>query len=383
MDRPDRRILSLLAALSTFPAALAGAQDSAQLERELAALRGQIEQLQRRLDADLAQREPGQQALAEAERALAEAEQEQRAVRQRLEQTNARISALASRIKATEAAFEQTTRRLSAQLELVYRQGMPSRLKVLLNQQDPRLLRRQLAYHGHLAAERVALSSELQALQQTLATDRAQLEQERLGLAELEATLAAAATRLAQERAARDRALVELDTRIQADSERIAQLRRDADELAGLIEELARALEDVPMDVEVPSILDLAGTLPPPLEGRRIHDFGDRRSGEVRWTGWLLAAPAGAEVRAIAHGRVAYADWLRGYGMLIILDHGEGVISLYGHNETLLRGVGSWVSPGDVIAAVGRSGGSDADALYFEIRRDGQPTDPAAWLADS
>lgn len=380
MRRRERIVFPVLAALLTILGSAAQAQDAAELERELVEIRRQIEQIQARLDADLKQRDSGQQALAEAERALAAAGRAREETRVRLRQTIDNMAILGARIEATEAAVGESAERLAAQLRLVYQQGAPSRLQLLLNQQDPRLLRRHLAYHGHLSRQRLALIEDLQRLRQSQLVDQAGLEREQASLAELEASQAETAARIERERANRDRALREINARIATDSERIEQLQRDAEELKALIEEIARALEDIPMDIEVPSILELAGYLAPPLEGRLLQRFGDSRGGEMRWTGWLLAAPAGAEVRAIAHGRIAYADWLRGYGMLAIIDHGDGVMSLYGHNETLFRGVGSWVGPGDVIASVGRSGGADVDALYFEIRRDGQPVDPSTWL---
>lgn len=381
MARGERRVFALLAALLTVLGLGAWAQDPAELERNLEQIRAQIERIQARLDADLQARDAGQQALAEAERALAAAVQARRETRARLRQTTASIQTLRASIERGRAAVAETAERMAAQLQLVYQQGAPSRLQLLLNQQDPRRLRRHLAYHGHLSRQRLALIEDLQRRQRALRADQGELEAEQASLTALEASQAETAARIERERANRDQALREINERISSDSERIAQLRRDAEELEALIEELAQALKEVPMDVEVPSILELAGTLSPPLQGRLIQRFGDPRGGELRWTGWLLEAPAGAEVRAIAHGRVAYADWLRGYGMLAIIDHGDGVMSLYGHNETLLRGVGSWVNPGDVIASVGSSGGADVEGLYFEIRRDGQAVDPSAWVS--
>ncbi|MFW5815760.1 MAG: murein hydrolase activator EnvC family protein [Wenzhouxiangella sp.] len=377
----ELRASALLAAVLTVFGLDAWAQDPAELERNLEEIRTQIERIQARLDADLQKRDAGQQALAEAERALAKAVQARRETRDRLQQTTASIRSLSARIERGRVAVAETAERLSTQLKLVYQQGMPSRLQLLLNQQDPRRLRRHLAYHGHLSRQRLALIEQLQGQQRLLLADQDELEGEQASLTALEASQAETAARIERERANRDQALRQISRRISSDSERIARLRGEAEELEALIDELARALREVPMDVDVPSILELAGTLEPPLQGRLIQRFGDPRGGELEWTGWLLEAPAGAEVRAIAHGRVAYADWLRGYGMLAIIDHGDGVLSLYGHNETLLKGVGSWVNPGDVIAAVGSSGGADTDGLYFEIRRDGQAVDPSAWVS--
>jgi septal ring factor EnvC (AmiA/AmiB activator) len=117
-----------------------------------------------------------------------------------------------------------------------------------------------------------------------------------------------------------------------------------------------------------------------PVEGPVKHAFGQSRAGGLRWQGWLIGAATGEDVIAVAYGRVAFADWLRGYGLLLIIDHGEGFMSLYGHNESLLHEAGDWVEPGEVISVVG-TGASNNQGLYFELRKDGKVIDPAVWLA--
>jgi septal ring factor EnvC (AmiA/AmiB activator) len=110
------------------------------------------------------------------------------------------------------------------------------------------------------------------------------------------------------------------------------------------------------------------------------YAFGQARTGGSRWQGWLIESAAGAEAHAVAYGRVAFADWLRGYGLIMIIDHGQGFLSLYGHNESLLQEVGAWVEPGEIISIVGSNPGSD-QGLYFELRKNGKALDPAAWIA--
>ena len=112
-----------------------------------------------------------------------------------------------------------------------------------------------------------------------------------------------------------------------------------------------------------------------------MHDFGQPRvGGKLKWNGVVLAAPRGREVRAVYHGRVAFADWLAGMGLLVIVDHGEGYMTLYGYNETTLKNTGDWVAPGDVIATVGDSGGQSQSGLYFELRRGTKPENPRRWV---
>jgi len=150
-----------------------------------------------------------------------------------------------------------------------------------------------------------------------------------------------------------------------------------------LLEQLRKALSDIPPDIgDLQPFGKLLGKLSLPARGRISHHFGSRRStGKLRWQGITIDASEGNEVRAIYHGRVAFADWLRNFGMLIIIDHGDGYMSLYAHNQALYRDVGEWVDQGDVIATIGNSGGQDQSGLYFEIRHNGTPADPSRWIA--
>lgn len=357
----------------------AHATDQAELEARLEQLRKEILRIQARLDSDLASRDEIQLELAQAERAVTEAERRRRTTEQSLLETTARISELEGRIESINAEAAEVSELLARQLRLAHQQGGQSRLKLMLNQDDPRALGRQMAYHGYLSRSRLALLVELEALHQRLRDSRGELDREMHQLGELEARQRMELGSLEVARTERDTAMRRLEQRIESQSSQLAAMEGDAEELEHLIEQLARALRDIPMDIEVPSILTLQGQLPLPVQGPLKRRFGDARGGELRWNGWLIDAEAGAVVRAIAHGRVAYGDWLRGYGMLLIIDHGDGIMSLYGHNESLLRRVGDWVGPGDEIAIVGQSGGT-GPGLYFELRRDGRPLNPVAWL---
>ncbi|MGY6554598.1 MAG: murein hydrolase activator EnvC family protein [Wenzhouxiangella sp.] len=372
-------LLGLLGTLIA-PMPLAWASESDELEARLDQLRAEIAQIQTRLDADLASRDALRLELAQAERQVAEADRTRRATADEISHTQSQIAESEERIVAISLQATEVSTVLGAQLRLAHQQGGQSRLKLMLNQDDPRELARQMAYHGYLSRARLALLAELASLNQQLVESRAGLH---LALAQL----AALETRQRQEleavqaaRAERDQALARLQAQIESQAAQLSAMERDAAELESLIAELAQALRDIPMDIEVPSILSLQGQLPRPVQGPLLRRFGDARGGELRWNGWLIGATAGASVRAIAHGRVAYADWLRGYGMLLILDHGDGVMSLYGHNESLLHRVGDWVAAGDEIAVVGDSGGGEP-GLYFELRRDGRPLNPLQWLA--
>ena len=358
---------------------VAWAADPAELESRLEQLRADIARIQSRLDADLASRDELQLELARSERLVAEADRNLRITESALVDTQAGIDDTEARIAAITSEMSDLLEMLGTQLRLAYQQGGQSRLKLLLNQDDPRQLARQMAYHGYLSRARLALLADLEALQHRLHDSRAELTRELARLSQLETRQTADIRALQIARQERDQAIESLQGRIDSQAAELVAMEHDAAELEALIEELARALRDIPMDIEVPSILSLQGQLPLPVQGPLTRRFGEARGGELRWNGWLIGAAAGAAVRAIAHGRVAYADWLRGYGMLLILDHGDGVMSLYGHNESLLHQVGDWVAAGDEIAIVGQSGGGEP-GLYFELRRDGRPENPNVWL---
>ena len=159
------------------------------------------------------------------------------------------------------------------------------------------------------------------------------------------------------------------------------QLQRDRQELEELLEAIEQAVVELQLPEDYQPFASTRGTLAWPVDGRRRNSFGaSRGAGGMRWHGINLAAAEGSAVRAIHHGRVVYADWLRGSGLLLILDHGDGYMSLYAHNQSLLKEVGEWVAPGTPISTVGNSGGLDRAGLYFEIRKDGKPVDPVVWM---
>jgi septal ring factor EnvC (AmiA/AmiB activator) len=159
----------------------------------------------------------------------------------------------------------------------------------------------------------------------------------------------------------------------------LARMKREQGGLEKLLKELKRAIQRFPPDNNT-EFGRLRGKLAWPVRGRLVAQFGDTRGGSVKWDGVLLSVERGAEVRAVYSGRVVYADWLPGLGLLTIIDHGGGYLSLYGHNDRLYKAVGERVSSGEPIAAAGDSGGRSQPELYFEIRRRGKPVDPGPWF---
>jgi septal ring factor EnvC (AmiA/AmiB activator) len=256
-----------------------------------------------------------------------------------------------------------------------------SRLKLILNQASPAQLGRMLAYYDYINRAQVSKISGLKEALTTLDTMQQSIDQELSWLEMVQTEQRAVMDQLDQQRKQRRTLLVELDERIDDGESRLRDLERNQQDLETLLERLANVLADIPADLgKHLGVARQKGRIPMPVKGPVHHAFGQSRGGGLHWQGWLITAEAGSEVGAVAYGRVAFADWLRGYGLLIIIDHGEGFMSLYGHNESLLYEAGDWVESGDIISVIGVRTESD-QGLYFELRKNGKSVDPADWLA--
>ena len=187
-----------------------------------------------------------------------------------------------------------------------------------------------------------------------------------------------------EERAQRAKVLDELDTALKDQHARLAALGKDEKAMIDLIAKLRDIFADIPKQLAgAEPFAQLRGRLSWPIRGQVVSGFGSRENGDQTSAGLLIAAKEGSEVHAVSHGRVVYADWLRGYGLLLIVDHGDGYLSLYGYNEALLKDVGDWIDAGDAVATSGDSGGRKSPGLYFELRYQGKAVDPRGWLKPS
>ena len=390
--------LALAAIVVAHAATGFAAKDGAASEHELRELRGRIEKLQ----ADLAAaekssgeaadqlRESGK-AVSEAHRALFELSQRRRALEGELEVIAKRDRETRSGISAQEALAGKL-------LRLQYQQGAPDRLRLALEGRDPATVARHIEYYNYVQRSRAELIGQLRRKSEELASLARDAAARREELAQNEAARAAEARVLERERAARAAAVARLAGEVAKGRREIGKLKRDEVRLTKLVEEIARALAarrpegrpapgkriDSVADASVASkaFESLRGRLKLPVLGELASRYGSPRdeSGST-WKGLFIRAVSGETVRAVADGRVVYADWLRGFGNLLILDHGKGYMSLYAYNEGLLRQVGEKVRGGEPVAQVGASGGSAESGLYFELRRDGKPFDPLRWVA--
>jgi septal ring factor EnvC (AmiA/AmiB activator) len=305
-----------------------------------------------------------------------------REIRRQLAAGRAREVELRADMERANAELAAHRAALEWQLRLAYATGREEWLRLALTQQDPLALSRRVVYYGYITRQRSTLLQQVQTQLQTLETAAAALREQMTALAELATRQEARLGELSTARQVRARAVQTLERDLDSRQEKVARLRRDARSLSELMDRLERerqapAGSAAPFPDTAPArqLKDL------PLRGRMVARFGQPRAGGLlRWDGLMLAAPAGSEVRAVRGGRVVYADWLPGMGLLLVVDHGGGYMSLYGHNQDLRKQVGEPVVQGEVISRVGDSGGQSNPGLYFEVRRNGKPIDPRGWV---
>ncbi len=358
------------------------ADDRAQKERELEQVRQRIQKLRGTIDADIEERDSVTARLRDIERLLGSVRRNLNNLRTERESAEARRRALIEQQQERAAELARERDGLAAQLRAAYMNGREERLKLLLSQRDPAIIGRQSVYYRYFTESRVAHIERVETHLAELARIEAEVAAESARLAELELRRSGELESLEKGRERRREIVAALEQRIQQGGSQMSGLQRQEQALIKLLEELERVLAEFPVQSQQP-FAELKGKLGWPVKGALLGDFGRPRSGQsMKWNGVLIAADRGVQVRAVAHGRVAYADWLPGLGLLLVLEHGDGYLSLYGHNERLDHAAGDWVDAGDVLGTVGDSGGQLQPALYFEIRHQRTPLNPHRWLAD-
>jgi murein hydrolase activator len=387
----------MLLALLPLAVAAAPAPRSAASEQELRELRGRIDRLQ----ADLAHAEKSSgeatDQLRESGKAVSEAQRALFALAQQRKALEGELAGIGRREAETRAGIAQQEALAAKLLRLQHRQGAPDRLRLALEGRDAATVSRHMTYYQYIQRARAGLIGELRAKGEQLAALQQEALARRDELAQNEAEQASETRKLERERAARAAVVTKLAGEIARNRREIGKLKRDEARLAKLVEEIAKALAARPAQGgkrgrAVDDVADastsarpfdaLKGRLKLPVRGELINRYGTPReeSGST-WKGLFIRAADGDMVHAVADGRVVYADWLRGFGNLLILDHGKGYMSLYANNDGLLRQVGEKVRSGDPLASVGNAGVQPDSGLYFELRRDGKPFDPMRWVA--
>ncbi len=390
------------------------AQDPAATRAQIEAARQDIAELQKVLKQIREEKTGLERQLKSTETEIGELEKEIDALQQQIRDSERELRQLDEEKTTLEGARREQQRLIAQQARATYLSGRQEYVKLLLNQQHPEKFSRTVTYYEYLSRARFEqidtfnrTLAQLRQVEADIADGRAALESQRRSLAERHTALTAARqerranlTALDRQYASREQKLAErqqdrqqLERVLKTIEETLARQAREAEEarqraLAAAREAQLRQTQSQPSAPQVLAgapvagpFLQAKGRLPWPVDGRLVARYGAPRHGDARatWDGVLIGAPAGATVRAVHGGRVVFADWLRGAGLLVIVDHGQGYLSLYGHNQSLLRNAGDLVRAGEPIATVGNSGGQDDPALYFAIRQNGRPSDPAQW----
>ncbi len=364
----------LLASLLVAGAAHASKQDDlAKLHKRIAALQQDFEKTNDSKSEAADGLRESERAISDSNRTLHELSLQQQTANRELAQLQQRAAAMDREMQGQQAMLGR----------LLYQQyldgGEQEYLKLLLNNDDPNQVARELRYYEYIARNRASTLKSLRSglLKLQAVTDLSRQKSEEI--AALRAEEQTQKKHLEQDKRARQQMLSKIALQLKQQRRELGRLQHNESRLSQLVDKLANILPDGGMNQS--PFKSLKGRLALPVKGQLSHQFGARRpESGMLWTGWFLRTPASQPVKAVAGGSVVYADWLRGYGNLLIIDHGNGYMSLYGNNETLYKQVGDSLHGGDTIAAVGSSGGNEDSGLYFELRFEGKPFDPKPWM---
>jgi septal ring factor EnvC (AmiA/AmiB activator) len=347
--------------------------DAATATAKLAEVRGRIAALTARLGDELKDRDALAARLREAELTITVKRRQLDGLRAEQAAIERHRGELVSEQARNQSALDAERASLAAEIRAAYMIGQQEQIKLLLNQNDPASTGRMLAFYGYFARARSARIDAIRMRVSRLQELTADVQEASAKLGVLESATLADMKDLQHARAQRLAALGAVKAQVESGTDELSRLKREEQAEEALLADLARVLQDFPVEAQQ-SFDTLRGRLPWPVPGK----MNVGRSGPPR-NGVLIDAAPGTKVRAPYFGRVVYADWLQGLGLLLIIGHGGNYMTLYGHAEVLYKSVGDWVAPGDVIAALRDSGGGSPQ-LYFEIREGRKALDPKLWL---
>ncbi len=402
------RALCLVLLASLFAPAMA--DERAQTQQQLEQAQKDIAELNK-LMKQLQQEKSGvQKQLKKTETEMGQLEKQTKELKKELNNGETELKRLDEEKKKLQDARIEQQRLIGIQARAAYQSGRQEPLRLLLNQQQPEKISRTLTYYEYLGQARLEQLAAFNETLRQLANVELDIVQQQNQLGEQKAALDQRHQQLADLRQQRKQALAKLNSDYSARDRKLKARQQEQAELAKVLKTIEETLARQAREAEEARLLALReqqqssaspggqlvsssgasyggpfskakGKLPWPINGRLLAKFGGPRGGDARstWDGVLIGAAAGSSVHAIHGGRVVFADWLRGAGLLVILDHGGGYLSLYGHNQSLLKNAGDLVEAGEAISTVGNSGGQDQPALYFAIRQQGKPSNPAQW----
>lgn len=383
MNKPDLKkglkhgcLILVLFFAGVLPTWAAAPQSPEEAQQQIQKIQTEMKKLRSWLDEVKSEKTSIEASLEDQEKAIQKLLEQIKTLQENIAKGEKQLSDLQRQQQQLQLSIQQQNEQIAAQLRAVYRSGQQESIKYLLNGSDPSESMRLVYYNRYFSNARQSLVNafanevnELHLVEKSIRNQRAQQSRDQLILSNEKKSLEV-------QQLNRKNLLVKLNNDILKGSQRSEKLLKDEAQLKELLKRLEAALADINLLAEDADFAELKGKLSRPLP--RINVIED--TGQVNFGGVSLAANANDSVRAIYHGRVIFSEWLRGFGFLMILDHGGGYMSLYGYNQSLLREVGEWVNVNDVIATAGSSGGRSETSLFFAIRSNGTPLDPLEWI---
>jgi septal ring factor EnvC (AmiA/AmiB activator) len=370
-------ILALALILGASPAYSQQQVTPAQVE----ALKEQIDDIDQWLADAEENRSSLEKQLADAERRISKLTRERRDLRQEAEEQKRKLKELRAEEQELSSTLETQRKGLEKQIRAAWMEGDAPALKILLNEVEPGNIARTMTYYEYLSRDTVKRLEAFQKSLQELKAARNQVQATRTRLARTEAGLEQRQQELSDTRKKREQTLAELKKDIKSRRDEREELVADRERLEKLLKEVQEAIANIPAPNEQQPFKSLRQKLPWPAEGRIVTNYGNQYAdGKLRRSGIIMNTSEDADVKAVHYGRVVFANWLRGFGLMTIIDHGDGYMTLYGHSSSLFTAPGDWIRAGETIAQAGRTGGTEDPAVYFEVRQNGKPVNPRNWL---
>lgn len=373
---------------------LASGPVAATEEQDLEILRARIEHLRANIAGAEETRDEARDQLRESERAISQANRSLRTLSAARDAAQSRLSMLTAQSRATQSKIDAQQEALGRWLTLRYLAGEPNYLKLLLSGEDPNRAAREMHYYSYISRAQIEFIATLRSNLAGMRQLESEMREKAAELARIDTAQRKERGGLLRQQAERRRVLSRVSTQLREQRRQVKRFERDESRLTRLVEGLAKVIaatpsetrrrnEKVPEPGEAETRFErLRGSLRLPIRGELANRFGAPRSGGgLPWKGLFIRSASGQDVRAVAPGQVVFSEWLRGFGNLLIIDHGQDYLSIYGNNESVLKQVGERVRTGETVATVGASGGGAETGLYFEIRHKGRPFDPLRWAS--
>jgi len=378
---PLRKLLLMMLVAGLVIGPFAIAADKATSEKQLKSVLRKIDKLKQAIDAKEDSKSQYIKQLKSIEVDIGKLSRKIRALGNEIGSKKSELKSLRATRLEHQRKLSRENEYLAEQVYAAFTLGRQEKVKLLFSQQDPQKLQRNLVYYQYFSNARVDLINAVQGSIDKIIETEQLIQQAQLDLEKNQQALNEQKKQFDQDLGKRKIIIGSLDKQLKKQGGNLSRLEDEAAQLQNLIKSIEKLFADAPeFEISRKSFAKLKGKLAWPLKGKLRKLFGRTKpQSDLRWQGVKIEAANGSHVMAVSHGRVAFADWLRGLGNLIIIDHGNSYLSLYGHNESLFKTAGEWVEAGDVISSVGSSGGEQKAGLYFEIRKKGKPQNPTRW----